>query len=121
MLKIRTSISEEKTDQVIEILKQYLEENKLEWEMVFLEPLKDAIEHKNFKRVMSELRYDTFYNKDEKLYYLDFTGDFFYNEPEIFEVLSPCMNDGYIQWDDRMRMVFKDGNMTIKYGKTIWE
>lgn len=56
---------------------------------------------------------------------IDFLGEKYGNEEEIFNLLAPYLEDGYIQfytdYGETFRLVVKDGVCEWKTPKMIWE
>ena len=122
-----TSIDVEKTKDVLTQLQKYIEEHKPNWGWVSTNYLRDACIENDFERVMYELRYvvELQIQNNKKVYVLKFIGEKLGDDEEIFKILSPFMNDGYIEMlgedGDKWRWVFQSGEMYIKYPSVIWD
>lgn len=127
MVECTTSIDAEKTKEVLTQLQKYIEEHKPNWDWVSTKYLIDACMENDFKGVMDELRYAVKLQvqNDKKIYKLYFVGEKLGNDEEIFRILSPFMNDGYIEMmgedGDIWRWVFENGEMHIKNPSVIWD
>ena len=99
MVECTTSIDAEKTKEVLTQLQKYIKEHKPNWGWVSTKYLIDACMENDFKGVMDELRYavELQIQNNKKVYALEFIGEKLGDDEKVFRILSPFMNDGYIE------------------------
>lgn len=123
MTESTISITRENSIKMMEMLIKYIDENKPKWDWVNTNCVKEECRTYNFRDVMAELRY-TVYMDD--VYYIDyFSGEKLGSEWDIFKVLAPYINDGYIEMcgedGNKWRYVFKDGKCDERHPNVSWE
>lgn len=118
------SISLENANKIMNVLKKYIEEKNPDWRWINCQYLKECCERYHFDEVMEELRYAIVVQDGS--YKIDyFVGEKLGEDIEIFNVISPFIDDGYIEMygedGDRWRWIFKKGKVETRYPKVEWE
>lgn len=126
MTKSTISISKENSIKMMDMLSKYIEDNKPDWMWIDIESLNEHCKSHDFEEVMYDLRYNVVFYEGDEIYKIDyFSGEKFGDEYEIFPMLAPYINNGYIQMlgDDgnRWRWVFKDGKFDEKQPTISWD
>lgn len=123
MNKSTISITKENSVKIMSVLRNYIIESHPDWRWVSNKYLIECIEENDFEAMMDEIRYAVVLEKD--LYVIDYmSGEKLGNDYEIFKLIAPFVNDGYIEMsgeDDCLwRWVFKDGKCEEVYPKVEW-
>lgn len=117
-----------KTDELLVCLLQYIEKYNPVFDCISMQRLKSACIEKDFMWAMNELNYSVELKSygNKKVYAIGtFIGEELGDDQKVFEILSPFMNDGYIEMmgedGDIWRWVFENGEMHIKRPSIIWD
>ena len=129
MTESTISITRENSIKMMDMLIKYINENKPKWDWVDTNYVKEECVAYNFHDVMAELRWTVYMESDSNndvLYYIDyFSGEKLGSEWDIFKILAPYINDGYIEMcgedGNKWRYVFKDGKCDEKYPNVSWK
>lgn len=126
MTESTIAITKENSIKMMDMLSQYIEDNKPNWAWVDTNSLYKYCKSHNFNEVMSELRYETYFNDGNDVYEIDyFSGEKLGDEFNIFPILAPYISDGYIEMvgedGDKWRWVFKDDKCNAKFPTVSWD
>ena len=122
--KSTISVTKENAIQMMDMLAGYIPNHKVDWRWVNEKYLTDLCKEHNFEEVTEELRYPMY--EEDGIYKIDyFSGEKLGNDYEMFKLIAPYINDGYIEMSgedaERWRWIFKDGKCEEKFPKIKWD
>ena len=121
VFNIDFKIKKENVNAVIEKLKDYAQKHKnISWVNN-----NTIIEADNIEDIFKEIRYSLFVNEEGDYEIEYFNGEKLGDDFNIFSCVAEFVEDGFIEYrgedGSQWRYVFKDGEMTEKYGRIVWD
>lgn len=116
-------ITKDNSVKMMDMLVDYINNNKVYWSWVNEEYIAGACIEHIFEEVMEEFRYPVY--EEDGIYKIEyFSGEKLGDDYEIFSLIAPYINDGYIEMcgEDglRWRWIFKNGICEEKYPEIEW-